>query len=131
MALIIPGIYLGLKLFWADEFAMVHQANPLQALSESWRLTEGEVGSIFRFQSLVGLSVYLLLIPAGILIWVIQTTFELLGSPAYLEWLMLPLLYFGVFLGYAALHGPEVVHFYAMRAERSLWLRKSKTLDIG
>jgi len=45
---IIPGIYLALRLFWADEYALAHRAGPWRALKESWKLTKGEVGAIFR-----------------------------------------------------------------------------------
>ena len=130
IALILPGVYAGLRLFWADEFAMAHRDNPLQALQASWRLTEGEVGSVFRFQFLVGLSLYLLVIPTMIIVWIVETKFEGLHVPAYLEWFTTPAVLFVFFLGYAALHGPEVIRFYGMRAEQSLWLRESKTLGI-
>ena len=32
LLLIVPGIVLSVRLFWADEFALVHSASPLAAL---------------------------------------------------------------------------------------------------
>ena len=48
------GIYLGLKVFWADELALIRRKGPVQALKESWELTGGHEVSIFLFQFLVG-----------------------------------------------------------------------------
>ncbi len=131
LALVVPGIIIALRLFWADEFALVHRAGPIQALKESWELTRGDVGSIFVFQFLAGLAAYAVLIPVGILVLVFLFLVELLGSPEYLWPLEFALVFLLVFVGYGALHGPEIVYFYGMRARQSRSLvRSTKVLDV-
>ena len=60
---IVPGILLGIRLFWADEFALVHGHGPISALRESMKLTSGLGGRIFGFQFALGFAEYLVLIP--------------------------------------------------------------------
>ena len=132
LALVVPGVIVALKLFWADEFVLVHRAGPIQALEESWKLTSGHIGSIFVFQFLAGLAAYVVLIPVGILVLAFVFWVELLGSPEYLWPLEFALVFLLVFLGYAGLHGPEIVYFYGMRAQQSRSLvRSAKALDIS
>ena len=131
LALLIPGIILGLRLFWADEFALIHRAGPIQALKESWKLTSGNIGSLFVFQFLAGLAAYVVLIPMGILVLAFMVLVLLLGSPEYLLPLENALIYLMIFVGYGGLHGPEIVYFYGMRAEQSRSLvRSAKVLDV-
>ena len=119
IALILPGMYLGLRLFWADEFALVHRAGPLQALKDSWRLTEGEAGPIFKFQFIAGWAAYLVLIVGGLLFIFFQYTLELVDFPSFSGPVEQSLAYALIFVGYGAVHAPEIVHFYGMRAEAS------------
>ena len=131
LALLIPGIILGLRLFWADEFALVHRAGPIQALKESWKLTRGNIGSIFGFQFLAGLAAYVVLIPIGVLFLALAALVQLLGSSEYSGPLEFTLVYLMIFVGYGGLHGPEIVYFYGMRAEQSRSLVGStKVLDV-
>ncbi len=131
LALLVPGIILALRLFWADEFALVHRAGPIQALKESWKLTRGDVGSLFVFQFLAGLAAYVVLIPVGALLLAFMALVQLLGISEYLGPLGLALVYLMIFVGYAGLHGPEIVYFYGMRAEQSRSLVGStKVLDV-
>jgi hypothetical protein len=51
--LILPGMLAAIRLFWADEFALVHGVGPRAALRESLRLTRGLAGRIFGFQFLL------------------------------------------------------------------------------
>ena len=131
LALLVPGIILALRLFWADEFVLVHRAGPIQAFKESWRLTSGNIGSIFVFQFLAGWAAYVVLIPIGVLFLALAALVQLLGSSEYLGPLELTLVYLMIFVGYGGLHGPEIVYFYGMRAEQSRSLvRSAKVLDI-
>jgi hypothetical protein len=122
LLLIIPGIIAGIRLFWADEFALVHGHGPISALRESMELTRGLTGSVFKFQMVLGVlgfAAYLVLIPlvlefigvdavagalpSGLLTTVMFTTFlSVLGVNAY-----------------ASLHAPEIVYFYGLRALRA------------
>ena len=122
-----PAIYLGLRLFWADEFALVHRAGPIQALKESWQLTKGNVGSIIRFQFLSGLVANLVLMVVmsfGVLVLLLVR----LGSSGYLE---ATLGFLIIFVCYGGLHAPEIVYLYGMRAQESSSLvRYGKVLNL-
>ena len=131
LALVVPGIILALRLFWADEFALVHRAGPIQALKESWKLTSGNTGSIIGFQFFAGLAAYVVLIPVGALAVALAALVQLLGSSEYVGLLATTLVYLMIFVGYGGLHGPEIVYFYGMRAEQSRSLvRSAKVLDL-
>lgn len=129
IALIIPGIIIGLRLFWADEFALVHQAGPFTALKESWQLTRGSAGDIFKFQFLCGIVANLIFIAAGLVLAIFEFATTSLGQ---LEVVSKTLTFLVFFLGYAALHAPEIVYFYGMRAERARSVVEStKILNIS
>ena len=137
LALVLPGIYLLLRLFWADEFALIHRAGPFQALKESWQLTRGNVGSMIRFQFLAGLAAFVVLIAgAGLFVAVSATLVQLLGRPGAhtLVWLkpaVLTLVWLMIFVFYGVGHAFEIVYLYGMRAERARSLVGStKVLDV-
>ncbi len=116
-ALIIPGIYLSLRLFWADEFALIHGAGPIQALKESWMLTESSAGAIFSFQFLAGLAAYGVIIVVGLVMGGVRVLLESASAFLDLELLQMAFIYWGILLGYSGLHAPEIVYLYGMRAE--------------
>ncbi len=131
LALVIPGIYIGFRLFWADEFALTHEVNPIQALKDSWELTKGNVGDIFRFQFIAGLAAYAVLIPGILLLASLGLVGNVLGNPSYLEPVVVTLSFLVVFVGYGALHSPEIVRLYGMRAEQAAGVASTgKTLGI-
>lgn len=123
IALIFPGIYLSLRLFWADEFALIHDKGPIAALKASWELTRNEAFSVFVFQFVLGFAQYVILLPA-VFFWT-----AVLGGLESIGWSGLGYLsiadafvFIFVFLfAYGGLHGPELVKFYGMRAERANW----------
>ena len=153
LALVLPGIYVGLRLFWADEFALIHRKGPVQALKESWELTRGHAGSIFLFQFLAGLVASVLalaalflayLAPLMLYVWgfsevlkegsgilqnvaaafLAEHSYFLRTLPPTFFWLLF-------FVGYGALHAPQIVYLYGMRAERARSLVGStKVLDV-
>ena len=115
LALIIPGIIVGIRLFWADEFALVEGVGPFAALRESWRVTAGYAGPIFALQFILGLLSYLVLLPAILLVGAAEAFgVSPLGHAAFVF-----LATFVVLLCYASLHAPEVVYFYGLRAHRA------------
>jgi hypothetical protein len=114
--LILPGMLAGIRLFWADEFALVHGMSPRAALSESLRLTRGLVGRIFGFQFLLGLVGNLVLL-AGMVACGGLLSLLPDGSPGHFA-AGLVLAFFGVH-AYATMHAPEIVYFYGLRALRS------------
>lgn len=71
--LIIPGIYLWVRLLVAPAFAVdMNERNPIAALAASWRLTKGNSLSIFIF-------VILLVIVASIIFILLSTIAALFG----------------------------------------------------
>ena len=119
LAFVVPGLILGLRLFWADELAMVHQMAPHRALKESWDLTRGGAGSMFKVQFFMGLAAYLMLIVGGLVLVMIFSGLAAIGRPDWFAPLELALLYLIFFIGYAGIHAPEVVYFYGVRARQS------------
>jgi hypothetical protein len=119
LLLIVPGIIAGIRLFWADEFALIHRLGPIAALRESHRLTRGLTGRIFGFQFVLGLAQYLALIPLVFGFLAVGLILDALepGLPSTLV--------MGTFLStllvnfYASIHAPEVVYFYGLRALRA------------
>ncbi len=118
--LIIPGLCLASRLFWADEFSLIHSSSPVKACRESFALTKGKGFAVFAFQFVAGFAEYLVLIPAVFVYFGILGGFAGLGidSPliSFGEWFFSLLL---LFLVYGSYHGPEVVYFYGLRAERA------------
>lgn len=125
MALIIPGILISLRLFWADEFVLIHQAGPFVALKESWQLTRGSSGDIFKFQFLCGLMANLTLIGAALVLAAVGFATASLGQFQVVDGTLTSLV---VFLSYSALHAPEIVYFYGVRAKRAARLADSSKI---
>lgn len=116
-------IVVSLRLFWADELALIHQANPIEAVKESWELTRNGARQIFSFQFVVGLLAYPVFMISFLIFGVVGIPLRVLGAlaPEWLAaflWMMIA--YTLVFLGYGILHAPEVVYFYGIRAARRL-----------
>ena len=120
-ALILPGIYLSLRLFWADEFALLHNKGPIGALRASWELTRNQAAEVFFFQFILGLAQYVVLIPVMIVLTALIAGLEAIGwsNPEYSTGIEVFILYLVGFVVYGAMHGPEIVQFYGMRAARS------------
>ena len=114
--LILPGMWAALRLFWADEFALVHGVGPRAALRESLRLTRGLVSRIFGFQLLLGLAANVLFFAGMIACGGVLSLLPASGIGRVATGLVLAL--FGVHV-YASMHAPEVVYFYGLRALRS------------
>lgn len=117
LLLIIPGIIIGIRLFWADEFALVHAAGPLTACRESWRLTRNREGSVFVFQFILGLAEYLILILVVIAFLGITLGANGIGArSAVISFVEATLVFWLVFTAYGSAHAPELVYFYGLRA---------------
>jgi hypothetical protein len=114
--LILPGLLAGLRLFWADEFALVHGMGPVAALRESVHLTRGLAGRIFVFQLLVAVAENALFFFALVALAVAGALLPVAELPGVVAGFVL------AFLGvhaYASVHAPEVVYFYGLRALRA------------
>jgi hypothetical protein len=128
VALILPGIYVALRLFWADEFTLIHGSGPLRGLKDSWELTRESAGAIFAFQFLAGLASYLIVLP---FIVVLAVLIPMTADSEDGLLFVLAISFWAFFTAYAGLHAPEVVYFYGMRARQAMTLSEStKTLGI-
>lgn len=116
---LIPGLVLGIRLFWADEFALVLRSGPLESLRASWQLTRGRAWQVFGFQFVLGFVEYLILIPGFVLGLVIHMAVQASGLEAYpaVQVLVSTAVFLIAFLTYAAAHAPEVTYFYGIRAQ--------------
>ena len=119
LAMIIPGLILGIRLFWADEFALVHGHDPMSALRESMNLTRGLTGRVFGFQFLLGLAEYLVLLPVVMGIVAVELMLGALPLGPAGELLANLLLSTLFVVAYASAHAAEVVYFYGLRALRA------------
>lgn len=115
---IIPGLMLGIRLFWADEFALVLDSGPARSIGESWRLTRGHAWRIFSFQFLLGFAEYLILVPGFLAGVAIHAAVRASGLDAYpaVQVAVSTAVFLIAFLTYSAAHAPEVVYFYGLRA---------------
>lgn len=116
--LVVPGLILGVRLFWADECALIHGSNPIKALKESWSLTKGQGWNIYGLQFLQSLVGWIMLVPAfmagaAVVALVHASGLEHLFIVRFVEGTVLILL---VFIGYGSLHAPEIVYFYGLEA---------------
>ncbi len=128
LLLIVPGIIVGIRLFFSDEFALVHSVGPLTACRQSWRITQGRGLSIFGFQFFLGLAEHLVLIPAVIVFFGIQLGVSAIGADStVVSFLEALLVFWLLFTAYGSLHAPELVYFYGIRAERSAINKQSRT----
>jgi hypothetical protein len=128
LVLILPGIYLAIRLFWADEFAVIHGSGPLRGLRDSWELTRDKAGNIFAFQFMAGLAAYVIVVPFFLLVAVAVPVMAASEVGILVFYVVLS---WGLLTVYAALHAPEVVYFYGLRARQATTLSEStKTLGI-
>jgi len=114
--LILPGLLLGIRLFWADEFALVHGMGPVAAVRESLRLTRGLVSRIFGFQFFLGFAENLVLF--GLLFGFVGSggLVSLLPPGGAATFVLGTLSTIILTHAYASAHAPEIVYFYGLRA---------------
>ena len=55
VALVVPGVYLGLRLAFAQLFVNEQGLGPVEAMTESWRITEGHVFDVFALAAVSAL----------------------------------------------------------------------------
>lgn len=116
LLLVVPGIIAGTRLFWADEFALIHRHTPVSALRESAELTRGLTGRVFAFQFALGLAEYLVLIPVLLGVIGIGVVVEALPAGPVTTLIQSTLISILIVNAYASAHAAEVVYFYGLRA---------------
>jgi hypothetical protein len=118
LLLIVPGVIAAARLFWADEFALIHGHGPSSAIRESMQLTRGLTGRIFGFQFVLGMAQNLMLIPLVIGMLAISTAARSMDPGPAVTVLFSTLLSVLMAGLYASLHAPEIVYFYGLRELR-------------
>jgi len=120
LALFVPGMILGVRLFWADEFALTHRQGPIAAARQSLELTRGLVGTIYFFQFGLGLVQQLVLVPV-VLVFTLALDAIVGAYPSSLPISALLAIASAVVAVnlYASVHAPEIVYFYGLRALRA------------
>ncbi len=129
IALIVPGIIAGLRLFWADEFALAHRCDPVTSLKESWALTRDQATAVFSFQLLAGVAAWGTILAGVALATALQWLFLQLGDVGVALSLLALLLL--AFLGYGLIHAPEVAKFYGMRAAMLAGVEPGAPIRLG
>ncbi|MGI9589882.1 MAG: hypothetical protein ACR2P8_00835 [Myxococcota bacterium] len=119
LLLLIPGIIAGIRLFWADEFALMHGRSPRSAVRESLELSRGLTGRVFGFQIILGFAEYLVLVPLLIGVAGLGVLEDAMPDGPVETLLVTTLMSVMLVNTYASLHAPEVVYFYGLRALRS------------
>lgn len=119
LLLIIPGIILGLRLFWADEFALVNGQTPIAAIRSSFDLTRAFGGRIWLFQFLEGLLSYGVFLAAIFILIPVAELKSLIATDLFTA-LWAAVLFLLFTLGYSFLHASEVAYFYGLRAEKAI-----------
>lgn len=116
--LIIPGIVLSLRLFWADEFALSHGQHPVKAMGSSFKLTEGYSWSIFSFlffegvlTNIVGTCLIFILLP------LVESVRNVLPEQAFVAFVVC-VSSISIVMVYAFFHASQVVYFYGLRAQK-------------
>ena len=113
-----PGVIISIRLFWADEFAVIHSRGVLSAVRESWALTKGHTWRIFRFHMRVAMAE--MLVSLGGLIALVLTFFLMfmVSQPVLTSGVGLVTLLTVVFLFVLVVpHGAELVGI----GHRSKW----------
>jgi hypothetical protein len=123
--LVIPGIYLNLRIFWADEFALAHRVSPFKALDESWQISRGEVGKTFMLEWVLGwigmALVLAVVLPLGML-FAASTTVVPRGP--VMDGIFAGLAGYCSLIAYSLLHSMQISLFYALRAR---YAKKAET----
>ena len=127
--LIVPGIYWNMRVFWADEFALVHRTSPFQALDESWKISRDQAGKTFALEFVLGFVLVALLSAFGFTL----VTLYAAAEPAIPFAQIGNSIFFGMglhlfLLIYAFVHAIHVSLFYALRqmASRSIGAKSGK-----
>jgi hypothetical protein len=127
---IIPGIYIAIRLFWADEFSLIHNQSPVASIRSSWRLTQGAVADVFGFQIKLGFVQLAAWLPAIIVITVVINLLDASGIGATSHTSIgLGVTAFAFTLAYAFSHACGVVFFYGLRADYELFIEEQMNED--
>ena len=115
LALVIPGIILGLRLFWADEFALAHRLGPIEAAQESWAVTKGRARDLFSFQFIAGLFAWLAIFGGlAVVVFPLGMLTGIVGIDS--DAILMAAIAFTFFMAYAAVHAVQVTKFYGTLA---------------
>ena len=84
IVLVIPGLYLGLRLFWPYGDVLVPGASPVEAVRRCWRATRGKALAVLGFQLRAGAALFVVAIPTFPLFYLVwPESGREASSPAY------------------------------------------------
>lgn len=112
LALIIPGIFLAVRLYFAAQAAVVDDAHGVEALRRSWRLVEDSWWRTFGILIVLGIVSGLLALPLGFVTQIIGTVAD--NGPLYVLGTAIAQT---VTLSFTALAG--TILFFDLRARKS------------
>jgi len=112
---VIPGVYAGLRLFWADEFALVHETWPWKAIGSSWQLTQENPG-LLMFELRVGLITTGLMLVASLGVGGWLQLMQWLGWARFAAHSGNLIFLLVAILIYSSFHAIQLVLFYGMWA---------------
>lgn len=95
VALVFPGIYVGVRTFAAMPSLLLERLSPTDAIGRSWRLADGSFWRVFGTMVLAFVIFYVLFILATMVVGIVATMSGFRGSPvvAALESVLTALLY--------------------------------------
>lgn len=116
LLLVVPGIYWNMRVFWADEFALVHRVSPFRALDESWQISRKQVGKTFTLEFVLGFVFLALLFAFGFTLAMLYASVQpLLPEVRVRDAVFAGLGMHLLFLIYGFVHSIQVSMFYALR----------------
>jgi tetratricopeptide (TPR) repeat protein len=130
--LVVPGIVVFARLFWAKEFALTQSCSPLAALQRSWNLTQGQTGRIISFMLFLWMAEYAVVFASFVLTITFVRWGAILPLPLSItDVLGFALIFTGVIAVYASFHAPLLVYFYSIRLQAEEKESRLKTLALG
>ena len=116
LLLVVPGIYWSMRVFWADEFALVHRVSPFRALDESWQISRTQAGKTFALEFVLGFVLFGLVFAFGFTLAMLYVSV----APLLPEVRLRDAVFAGLgmhllLLIYAFAHSIQVAMFYALR----------------
>lgn len=114
--LVVPGIYWNMRVFWADEFALVHRVSPFRALDESWQISRKQAGKTFALEFVLGFVLFALVFAFGFTLAMLYLSVRpLLPEVRIRDAVFAGLGMHLLFLVYGFVHSIQVSMFYALR----------------
>jgi len=112
LALMLASLgFVSFRLFWADEFSLIHRMGPIQSLRQSWYLTSGlSFDEMYVAQMFVEVPK---LLAVGLVAF-LAAVYPLPSMGPWGDGLTAFAMFLVAVVGYSALYAPEVARFFGM-----------------